>query len=160
MKSITSWLLAFILVIFWVFRIIVTLSAQFGGDFGGFIVFNNTVEIVMLFVSLLCFVLIVKRKVLGAIIYLVGYGYYFGSYIISNVLPAIASEEEISIEIMQNGAIGIICLILGLCTLLDIAWERTKLKHFTDDKTDWFFNNKNYDRKYDERADKNQYKTL
>ena len=53
MKSLASWLLVFFMAMFWVFRIIVTLSAQFGSDFGGFIVFNNTLEIAMLFISLL-----------------------------------------------------------------------------------------------------------
>jgi len=29
-----------------------------------------------------------------------------------------------------------------------------------DKQTDWFYKNKEYDRKLDERADKNQYRTL
>ena len=55
MKNVASWLLVFFMGMFWVFRIAVTLSTQFGGDFGGFIVFNNTFEIVLLFLTLLCF---------------------------------------------------------------------------------------------------------
>ena len=63
MKSLTSWLLTFFLAIFWAFRVIVTISIQNGAanDFGGFIVFNETFEIAMLFVSLLCFILIIRR---------------------------------------------------------------------------------------------------
>ena len=59
MKSLFSWLLTFFMVMFWVFRIIATLSAQFGSDFGGFIVFNNTIEIALLFISILAFILII-----------------------------------------------------------------------------------------------------
>ena len=65
MKNVTSWLLVFFMGMFWMFRIAVTLSAQFGDDFGGFIVFDNTYEIVLLFLTLLCFMLIMKRVILG-----------------------------------------------------------------------------------------------
>ena len=160
MRSLSSWLLAFFMVIFWAFRIVVTLSAQFGGDFGGFIVFNSTIEIVLLFVSLLCFILIVKRIIWGGIIYFAGYAFYFGSYIINEALPVIAEGGEMDMMVMQNVVVAIIGLILGLCIILDIAIERVRSKHFTDNKTDWYFGNDKYDRKLDDRADKNQYRTL
>lgn len=78
MKSLISWLLVLFMAMFWVFRVIVAISAQFGIEFGGFIVFNNTTEMVLLFVDLFCFILIVKRKLIGGIIFLAGYGWYFG----------------------------------------------------------------------------------
>lgn len=160
MKSLASWLSIMFLGLFWIFRIAVTLSHQYGSDFGGFIVFNNTIEIVLLFVSILCFILVAKRNVLGPIIYLVGYGFYFGSYLISDFIPALTSTEPMDMVIMQNSFVAIIGLILGLVTLLNIAYEKTKLKHFSDNKTDWYFKNEKYDRKLDDRADKNQYRTL
>lgn len=160
MKSLASWLSLMFLGMFWVFRIVVALSAQFGSDFGGFIVINNTMEIALLFVSLLCFVLIAKRIIWGAVIYLVGYGWYFGSYLINNFVPVITSGEAMDTTILQNSFVGILSLILGLATLLIIAFERTKTKHFSDNKTDWYFKDDKYDRKLDDRADKNQYRTL
>ena len=160
MKSLGSWLTVFFLAIFWVFRIIVAVKGQFGDDFGGFIVFDTTIEIVLLFVSILCFILILRRMLSGAIIYLVGYGYYFGSYLITNVFGNLISGAEISMTVMQNAFVAILGLLLGLCALLSIAFDRVKSKHFSDNQTDWYFNNKDYDRELDERADKNQYRTL
>lgn len=160
MKSLGSWLTVFFLAIFWVFRIIVAVKGQFGDDFGGFIVFDTTIEIALLFVSILCFVLILRRMLTGAIIYLVGYGYYFGSYLVENVFNNLLSGAEIEVAVMQNAFVAILGLILGLCALLSIAFDRVKLKHFSDNQTDWYFNNKDYDRELDERADKNQYRTL
>lgn len=160
MKSLGSWLTVFFLAIFWVFRIIVAVKGQFGDDFGGFIVFDTTIEIVLLFVSILCFVLILRRMLTGAIIYLVGYGYYFGNYLVENVFNNLLSGAEIEAAVMQNALVAILGLILGLCALLSIAFDRVKSKHFSDDQTDWYFNNKDYDRELDERADKNQYRTL
>lgn len=160
MKSLASWLSIMFLGLFWIFRIAVTLATQYGMDFGGFIVFDNTIEIILLFVSLLCFVLIAKRKIWGPIIYLVGYGWYFGTYLINEFFPAITSSEQPADPIIiQNAFVIILGLLLGFVTFLNIAYERTKLKHFTDNKTDWYFQNDKYDRKLDERADKNQYRT-
>ena len=146
--------------IFWVFRIIVALAVQHGGDFGGFISFDNTFEIILLFVTLVCFLLVVKRKIIGGIIYLAGYAWYFGGYIFKNLIPILVEGQEMDIVVLQNSIVGMIGIIIALVVVIDIAFERTKTKHFTDNKTDWYFGTDKYDREMDERADKNQYRTL
>ncbi len=149
------------IVMFWIFRIIVTLTVQYGADnFGGFIVIDNTIEIVMLFVTLLCLILFVKRKMLGGIFYLIGYGWYFGTYIVNTVIPILSSGEPLEFEMIINTFAGIVAIIIGIVAILDIVFERSRAKHYSDDKTDWYFKTNKYDRKYDERADKNQYRTL
>lgn len=160
MKNVASWLLVFFIGIFWIFRIVVTLSAQFGGDFGGFIVFDNTTEIILLFLSLACFIFIVRRIIWGGIVYLVANCFYYGGYLAQTFLPAIMSEDGADMVILQNSMICIIGIFLALFAVIDIAIQRIKTRHFTDNKTDWYFNNEKYDRKMDERADKNQYRTL
>ena len=160
MKNVASWLLAFFMVMFWAFRIIVTLSAQFGGDFGGFIVFDNTIEITLLFVSLVCFILIIRRIIWGGLLYLVVNTFYFGSYLVQTFFPAIMSEEGADMAILQNSMICILGIFLALFIVIDLAVQRIRTRHFSDNKTDWYFNNEKYDRQLDERADKNQYRTL
>ena len=160
MKNVSSWLLVFFIVIFWMFRIVVTLSAQFGGDFGGFIVIDATLEIGLLFFTLLCLVLILKRVIWGGVLYLVANCLYFGGYIVQNFIPYIFSSEGMDMMVVQNAMIGILSIVLGLCTVIDIAVQRVTAKHFSDNKTNWYFDNDKYDRKMDERADKNQYRTL
>ena len=160
MISVTSWLLAFFTAIFWFFRIVVTIANQYGNDFGGFIVFNTTIEIAVIFITLACFLLILRRNIWGAIVYLASYCIYFGSYIFSSFIPTFISGESLDMIIIQNSIIALLGIILALCTVIDIAVQKTKAKHFTDNKTDWYFNNEKYDRKMDERADKNQYRTL
>lgn len=49
-------------------------------------------------------------------------------------------------------------VIIPLLTLLDIAINKNRKGSTKDEKTDWFYQNKEYDRKLDERADDNQYK--
>ena len=160
MKNVASWLLLFFMGMFWMFRIAVTLSSQFGGDFGGFIVFDNTLEIALLFFTLVCFILIIKRVIWGAILYLVANCLYFGGYIVQNLFPALGSEGGIDMIVLQNSVVGALGIVLALCIVIDIAVQKINTKHFSDNKTDWYFNNDKYDRQMDERADKNQYRTL
>ena len=78
-------LIVMFMVMFWIFRIIVTLSAEFGIDLEGFTPLNKEMEIILLFVTLLCVLLVVKRKILGGLIYLLAYGMYFGVDIVNNI---------------------------------------------------------------------------
>lgn len=158
MKNLSSYLLAMFMIMFWVFRILVAYKAGFDETFGGFIAFNINIEIILLFITLICFTLIVRRKTIGAIIYLISYGYYFGGYIFSNVIPLIKEGATLNADILQNTIVCIIGLVISICTFIDILIEKIKRNKYTDSKTDWFFNNKDTDREKDERADKNQYR--
>lgn len=158
MKSLSSWLLAMFMFMFWVFRVIVAFQAQYEKDFGGFIAFNFTVEVVLLFVAILCMILFLRRNLLGGIIYLVTYGYYFGGYILTNAVPALLSSEALGISVMQNAMVAAVGLVIAICVFFDLFIARVRKKDPKDKKTDWFFQNEQYDRKMDDRADKNQYR--
>ena len=49
---------------------------------------------------------------------------------------------------------------LALAALFDVLLDKNRKAHPTDKKTDWFYKNKDYDRKLDDRADKNNYRTM
>ena len=51
------------MVMFWVFRVIVAIETQIGQDFGGFIAFDFNMEIIMLFITIVCFIFIFVRFV-------------------------------------------------------------------------------------------------
>lgn len=51
-------------------------------------------------------------------------------------------------------------LIIPLAALFDVLLDRNRKEHPVDKKTDWFYKNKDFDRKLDDRADKNNYRTL
>ena len=158
MKNLSSWLLVMFMFIFWVFRIIIAFQSQYGKDFGGFVAFNLTVEIVLLFVTILCMILILRRYLLGGIIYLLSYGYYFGGYILSNALPKMLSGETLDMSVMQNTLVAAVGLVLAICVVFDLVVDTIRKRDPKDKKTDWFFQNEQYDRKLDERADKNEYR--
>lgn len=158
MKSLSSWLLVMFMAMFWLFRIVVAFQAQYEKDFGGFIAFNMTIEVILLFVVILCMALVLRRNIIGGIIYLLSYGYYFGGYILTNGIPAIASGGTLGMSVMQNTMVAAVGIILALFVFLDLMIARVRRKDPKDKKTDWYFQNEKYDRKYDERADKNQYR--
>ena len=51
-------------------------------------------------------------------------------------------------------------LILAIFAIFDVLLDKNRKAHPVDKQTDWFYKNKDYDRKLDERADKNNYRTL
>lgn len=159
MKNFSTWLLACFVVMFWVFRTMVAIMAELHQEF---VVapFNQTMEIILLFVVLLCLVLIVKRKIAGALIYLLGYGMYFGTDLVSKVSLLIEDASQLTITDYTGMMISLIGIIIPVAVLLDLLADKNRKAHPKDKKTDWFYKNEQYDRKLDERADKNNYRTL
>ena len=56
--------------------------------------------------------------------------------------------------------VSIIGIVLPVAVLLDMLADKARKANPVDKKTDWFYKNENFDRQYDERADKNNYRTL
>ena len=63
--------------IFWVFRVIVALMYTAEAEFP-IVPINMTFEIIMLFVTFVCIILVAKRKMIGAVVYLIAQCAYFG----------------------------------------------------------------------------------
>ena len=141
MKNFSTWMLVMFMIMFWVLRIIVAVSAELNWSFGGLEPLNQQMEIILLFVVLVCIILVVKRKMLGGLIYLLAYGMYFGVDILNNIQILLSAVEPIAV-------------------LLDLLMDKNRKNHPKDKKTDWFYDNEQFDRKLDERADKNNYRTM
>lgn len=150
MKNLTTYLFVIFMVMFWVFRIIVAFCYNLGIDFIT-IPTDLTFEIILLFLTFLSLILVIKRSILGGIIYLIGNGLYFGT----SIFNAITSEAPINYTDLVFAALGI---LLPILVLFDLFLDQNRKDHPVDKKTDWFYKNKDFDRQYDERADRNQYK--
>lgn len=159
MKNLSTYLLVMFMAMFWVFRIIVAITYNLGIDFGGIVPLNMNLEIILLFVTLLSMLLVIKRKMVGALIYLLSYGMYFGVDLYNNI-TLILRGETLSVMTYLNMIISFIGMIIPIAVLFDLLADKNRKAHPVDKKTDWFYKNENYDRKLDERADKNNYRTL
>lgn len=160
MANFSTWLLAIFMVMFWLFRAIVALCTQFSIDFLGIVTYNLNWEIIIAFGTLICIVLIVKRKLAGALLYLMMYGVYFGEHFITNIV-ALVQGQAITIEFSMNLLSDIVAIFLALFVLLDILVDKGRKANPIDRKTDWYFKNKKYDEELkarDQREDNNEYK--
>ena len=159
MKKFSTYLLVMFMVLFWVLRIIITVSAQFGSNFMGVTPIDENFEIILLFAFLLCAVLVVKRKIIGALLYLGLYAVYFGGDI-TDKIGILSSGETLTMGQSADLMLSIIGIIIPLAVLIDLLLDRGRKEHPVDKKTDWFYKNEKFDRELDERADKNNYRTL
>lgn len=159
MKKFSTYLLVMFMILFWILRIIITVMAQLGKDFIGVVPINETFEIILLFAFLICAILVVKRKIVGALLYLTLHAIYFGGDITEKI-GILANGETLTMGQAGSLMFSIIGIILPLAVLIDLLLDRGRKEHPVDKKTDWFYKNEQFDRKLDDRADKNNYRTL
>ena len=159
MKKFSTYLLVVFMMLFWVLRIVITLASQLGKSFMGIDPMNETFEIAILFLTLLCVVLIVKRKMIGSLLYLTIHAIYFGGDV-TNKLNILARNETLTLAQSTEFMFSMIGIILPLAVLLDLLLDKNRRMNPKDEKTDWFYKNEQFDRKLDDRADKNNYRTL
>ena len=139
MSNFSTWLLAIFMVMFWIFRAIVALCTQYSIDFMGLTTYNFNWEVIIAFATLLCIILVVKRKLAGSLLYLLLYGVYFGEHFVSNI----------------------IAILHAIFVLLDMLVDKGRKANPKDRKTDWYFKNEKYDEELkarDKRDDNNEYR--
>lgn len=153
--SLFSYLLTFLGVIFWGFRAVATVLYQLDRDFFA-TPLNVNIEIVVLFATLPCIVLVLKRNIVGAAAYFGIYAAYFGTALYEEIV-----EMQVSGITIVNSS-NLLCIALGVIipflTFLDILFNKNRTLGNGVKKENWFYGDEKYDRKFDERADRNQYK--
>ena len=159
MKKFSTYLLVMFMIIFWIVRIIVTIMAQLGKDFMGMVPMNESFEIIILFATLVCLILVAKRKWTGSLLYLTLHAIYFGGDI-TNKLMIISNNESLTIGQNMQLIFSMLGIILPLAVLIDLLLDKNRKENPKDKKTDWFYQNEKFDRELDERADKNNYRTM
>ena len=152
--SMFSVLMGLFAIIFWILRVAVAFTASMNIEF--FLTpLNLPVEIILTFVTLISIILIFRKSIIGALIYLLSYWGYFGVYIYNIFQKA----EEIVMLDYLNVFVSIIGIILPFIIFMDVGFSQSiKKTSSKTKKTDWYYQNEKFDRQYDERADKNQYK--
>ena len=158
MKNLSTWLLSFFMVMFAGFRVIATITNQQGAPIADLVVENIALELALIFLTLLCLLLVIKRKLTGAIIYAVSYGFYYGVGLFNTIYGVLVNEETIAASSYLEILVSLIGVILPLAVLMDTLADKTRKINPVDKKTDWFYKNEQFDRKFDERADRNEYK--
>lgn len=141
--------------IFWFFRVVISLlyTTEAGIAIAPM---NITFEIILLFITFICIILIAKRKMTGAVIYLIAQCSYFGVDAYKAIEKIISGQVQ-SVD-YTTLLISIVGIIIPILAIMDIGLNTGKKGSGKNRKTDWFYGTTEYDRKFDDRADKNQYK--
>lgn len=156
MRSLASYLLLIFMIMFWGFRLIVAFTTSMGIDIG-FTPIDMNVEIILLFITLFSALLVAKRKLLGAIIYLISYGAYFGVDLYTTVMN-IVNGATITLTQYTRVMVSFIGMIIPIAVFFNMLIDKNRTAHPVDKKTDWFYKNKDFDRNIDSRADQNEYR--
>lgn len=156
MKSLADWLMVVFMFMYWGFRVAVAVMASKGSEFIAQPI-NFEAEIVLLFVTLLCIALVIKRNKIAAAVYVLSYLGYFGTAVVNTIIPMVKNHSfDISIGMdIFCSALGV---ILALVVMIDFLADHIKQPEQKD--TDWFYENKDYDRNLDSRTDKNNYRLM
>ncbi len=157
MKNLSSWLIAIFAFMFWGFRVVATVMYSIGTEFVA-PPMDMTMEIALLFITFICICFIAKRKLIPTLIYLVAHALYYGIYLYQNIMAML--EGTSTINDYMTLFVALIGIAIPLAAFFDVLLDKNRKAHPTDKKTDWFYKNEQYDRKMDDRADRNQYRTL
>lgn len=157
MKNLSSWLIAIFAFMFWGFRVVATVMYSIGTEFIA-PPMDMTMEIALLFITFICICFIAKRKLIPTLIYLVAHALYYGIYLYQNIMVML--EGTSTINDYMTLLVALIGIAIPLAAFFDVLLDKNRKAHPVDKQTDWFYKNKDFDRKLDDRADKNQYRTM
>ena len=155
MTSVYSCLITMFAGLFWLLRLVVSITNTIGINFP-IIPINSVTEIILLFVTIICLIFIVKRNIFGALVYFIGYGYYFGTDLFNRIVN-ITNGGSITSDLLSL-LISFFGVLIPFLIVIDIFLNKDRSLGAKDKKTEWFYKGKQYDRKFDDRADRNQYK--
>ena len=156
-RTMSHYLIIMFMVMLLLFRFVVLFTTVLGINFP-VVVSNEKIETGMLLITLISIILFTKTKLSGAIIYLVSSFAYYGPEFIK-LLP-VAMNGVTSTDMAVQILVLMIELVIPIFALFILIYDKKQELHPVDKKTDFFYKGDQYDRKYDERADKNNYRTL
>ena len=146
-----SYMVNMFAIMFWLFRVYVALMIS-GGSEIPFTTPGIEMEIAVIFITLISIFMIFRRNLIFASIYLGTYFAFF-TYGIALMNGNISTNKQ-----LLNAMVMIAGIIIALLNFLDVMFNKNRKGSTKDNKTDWFYATDKYEREYDERADRNQYK--
>lgn len=156
-RTMSHYLIIMFMVMLLIFRFVVLFTTVLGIDFP-IKATNEKFEIASIFITLVCIILFTKTKLLGGIIYLALSLVYYGPEFIK-ILPT-ALEGAVSMDNVIQIFVLMVEMLVPIFAFFILLYDKKQEKKPVNKKTDFFYQNEAYDRKYDERADKNNYRTM
>lgn len=156
MRSLASYFIVIVAIIYWIFRVAISLMGAMEMDFICRPLDPN-IEIAILFLTVICFIFIFRRSLKGATLYFCIHALYFGPILYNSLFGIPVEAGTLAFSDLPSIVATALGVIIPFFVFMDILIDRTGL-HPISKKTDWYYGNKKYDRELDDRADRNQYK--
>ena len=157
MTSAFSYMLTFMGIIFWLVRTVIAVMEYLGKAFIC-TTLNLNIQIIVIFATLLCFLFVIKRNLIGAAFYLGINGAYFGTALFNSLMKITDAEYGLATNTTIDLLLAVMGILIPLFTFLDILINKNRKNTTLNSKVGWFYDNEQFDRKFDERADRNEYK--
>ena len=103
MKSLFSYLITFCAVIYWIFRVVVSLMEATGKEFICQPL-NSTIEIIILFLTIPSIIFVIRRNLIAATLYFAMYAAYFGTILYNGLTELLKNESVMSFMSVFLGA--------------------------------------------------------
>ena len=156
MRTMANYLIIMLTVVLFIFRLIVVITATMGIEFM-IQPLNVNYELGLLFVMIICIILMSKNKLSGAVILSIASIAYYGPTLLGQITGL---STGVNINSALEAVVSLACVIIPIFAFFIIAFAKEQEKRPVDKKTDFFYKGDTYDRKYDDRADKNNYRTM
>ncbi len=156
MESFANWMIVIFLVMFWIFRVIVAYFYAKGQEFMVAPI-SLEIEIIMLFISIICIACIVKKYKVGGFVYFGISLCYYGLDLYNDFTGIVSGSSFQNLGRASQIFASVVGMSLAIAALIDVL--SYDLKTTENKNTEWFFNSK-VERQKDERDDKNQYRIL
>ena len=156
MRTMANYLIIMLTVVLFIFRLIVVITATMGIEFM-IQPINVNYELALLFIMIICIILMSKNKLSGAVILSIASIAYYGPTLLGQITGL---STGVNINSALEAVVSLACVIIPIFAFFIIAFAKEQEKRPVDKKTDFFYKGDTYDRKYDDRADKNNYRTM
>ena len=156
MRTMSNYLMVMFSIMLFIFRFVVVFAATMEMEFMVQPI-NVDYEIGLLFIMVISIILMSKNKLTGPIILTIASIAYYGPTLLEQVNGLSAGA---SVEFAMQVIMNTICLVIPIFDFFVIAFAKEQEKRPVDKKTDFYYKTDKYDRKYDERADKNNYRIM
>ena len=156
MRTMANYLIIMLTVVLFIFRLIVVITATMGIEFM-IQPINVNYDLALLFIMIICIILMSKNKLSGAVILSIASIAYYGPTLLGQITGL---STGVNINSALEAVVSLACVIIPIFAFFIIAFAKEQEKRPVDKKTDFFYKGDTYDRKYDDRADKNNYRIM
>ena len=156
MKTMANYLIIMFSVMLFIFRLAVLFTTSMEIEFVVRAT-NVNFEVAYIFRMFISIIALSRNKLWGGILYLLSSLVYLGPTFWNEFQ---AMSNGTSVETATEMLVTLICMVIPIFAFFIIALAKRQEKSPVDKKTDFFYKTDAYDRKYDEIADRSNYRTL